>query len=84
MFELLIPAFNLATATLELIHDKKRFEYRDRLFDLKTKILDESLKPVDAQNHASLEKWYKELPLVFEAITIQLQIESASRAKPSN
>lgn len=76
MIELLGAVFGLAESVVGYISKKKQVEMRDRLFRLKKEILDEQSKPVADQDDAKLELLYKEVPLIIEAINLELQLKS--------
>jgi hypothetical protein len=74
MIQLLSAIFGLADSALGYVADKKRTELRDRLLSLKKEILEEQAKPVADQNDARLELLYKEVPIIIEAIAIEIQL----------
>lgn len=76
MIELLGAVFGLAESVVGYISKTKQVEMRDRLFRLKKEILDEQSKPVADQDDAKLELLYKEVPLIIEAINLELQLKS--------
>jgi len=74
MQKILTSFFDLASTALNYLPNKKRIEYGDKLYVLKKTILEESLKPVDEQDHALLERCYQEIPLVLETIQVEFNL----------
>lgn len=76
---ILASVFSLADTSLSYLGEKQRLKYRDKLYNLKKNILEEEMKPLDQQDDVNIERWYSELPLVLEAINVQLQLENAKK-----
>lgn len=74
MFPLLTSLFSLIEASLNYLSEDKRTELSRRYLELKQNILNENLKPVDQQDHARLEKWYQQVPIVLESIAMELNV----------
>ncbi len=67
--------FGFADTALSYLSEKERLKYRDKLYNLKKSISDEQMKPLDEQDDVRLENWYLELPLILEAINVQMQLQ---------
>lgn len=72
-------ALSLADTVLEFMSHEKKMEFRNKLYSLRSKILDERLKNVSDQDHAALEEWYQKVPVLQEAIELELKLELAKR-----
>lgn len=74
MFPFLTSFFGFFEAALNFVSESKRTELSRKYYELKTNIQNENFKPVDQQDHASLEKWYQQIPILMEVITLELKI----------
>lgn len=76
MYPLLGPILGVIEAGLTLFNEKDRVEPARKFTDTRLAILNENLKPVDEQDHASLEKWYQELTILLDAIKTEILARS--------
>jgi hypothetical protein len=78
MLALLAPIIGLATESLKLINSKEATKYIDQMVKLKMNIMNEEAKGYNSDD-VKIEKWYKELKIVLEAVQQEVALHAAKR-----